>query len=55
MIQKRNPPYWVLPVLLAGLLLISYFVSGLYLMEGVTLRNLSQALYYILRILFRTG
>ena len=47
MIQKRNPPYWVLPVLLAGLLLVSYFVSGLYLMEGVTLRNLSNALYYI--------
>ena len=39
MIQKRKPPYWVLPVLLVGLLLISYFVSGLWVPDRLSIHN----------------
>ena len=48
MVEKRKLPWGALAALLVGLLVISYFVSGLAKIGGVTLTNWQDKLLYII-------
>lgn len=48
MVEKRKLPWGALAALLVGLLVISYFVSGLAKIGGVTLTNWQDKLIYII-------
>lgn len=47
MITRKKTPWGALLVLLMALLVLTYFICGLYKMEGVSLLNLQDALQYI--------
>ena len=48
MVEKRKLPWGALAALLVGLLVISYFISGLAKIGGVTLTNWQDKLSYII-------
>lgn len=48
MVEKRKLPWGALAALLVGLLVISYFISGLAKIGGVTLTNWQDKLIYII-------
>ena len=48
MVEKRKLPWGMLQVLLVGLLVISYFLSGLATLDGVTLANWEEKLLYVI-------
>ena len=48
MVEKRKLPWGMLAALLVGLLVISYFLSGLTTLDGVTLANWQDKLLYVI-------
>lgn len=48
MIQKRKTPWGFFVFLLILVLVCSYFISGLFLIQGVTVQNYQDKLLYIL-------
>ena len=49
MIEKRKIPWWLYLLLLAGMLLISYYLSGLFCYEDLSFSNMQGYALYIIR------
>ena len=48
MIEKRKPPWGLFLILLFTILVASYYVAGLFKLNGVTIQNYQDKLTYIL-------
>lgn len=53
MTQKRKPPWGMFLIGLVLVLLVSYYVAGLFSLDGVTMQNYQDKLTYILLHPFR--